>query len=96
MDSVISLARTERAPLNTPGNTSTLLIWLGKSERPVPTTAAPPAKASSGIISGVGFAMAKTIPLFIEATISFVTSPGRDTPIKASAFFKASARVPCS
>mgnify|MGYP003103165612 CR=1 FL=1 len=40
---------------------STLLIWFGKSERPVPTTAAPAARASSGMISGVGFAIGNTI-----------------------------------
>ena len=34
-----------------------MLIWLGKSLRPVPTTAAPAALARSGMISGVGLAM---------------------------------------
>ena len=72
------------------------MIWFGKSERPVPTTAAPPARASSGMISGVGLAMAKTIPLFMVETISLVTSPGRDTPMNASAPFNASASLPCS
>ena len=40
--------------------------------------------------------MANTIPLFMVETISFVTRCGRDTPINASAPFKASASLPCS
>ena len=42
------------APLKIPGNASTLLIWFGKSERPVPTTLAPASLASLGLISGSG------------------------------------------
>src|SRR5213078_5314859 len=34
---VIRVARAARAPRNTPGKASTLLIWLGKSLRPVAT-----------------------------------------------------------
>ena len=45
-----------RAPLKMPGKATTLLTWLGKSERPVPTTFAPAFFARSGIISGTGFA----------------------------------------
>ena len=96
ISSLISLALTSRAPLKIPGNAKTLLIWLGKSLLPVPTTTAPAFFASSGMISGVGFAIAMTIaPLFIEETISGVTSPGPLTPIKISAPFMASASVPC-
>ena len=40
--------------------------------------------------------MANTIPLFMVATISFVTRCGLETPTKISAPFNASARVPCS
>ena len=44
---------------------------MGKSERPVPTMRAPPAFASSGMISGVGFAIGNTIASFaIFDTIS--------------------------
>lgn len=38
--SVMAEARTWRAPAKMPGKASTLLIWLGKSLRPVATTAA--------------------------------------------------------
>ena len=51
MFSVIVVARTSSAPRKTPGKASTLLIWLGKSERPVATTAAcsrPPRDAPRG------------------------------------------------
>ena len=78
-----------------PGKARTLLIWFGKSLRPVEITAAPPAFASSGKISGVGFAQAKMIAFsFMVWTISFVTMPGAETPTKISAPFKASAKVP--
>ena len=40
MPSVIAVACTSKAPRKIPGNASTLLIWLGKSERPVATTRA--------------------------------------------------------
>ena len=50
------------------------------------TTAAPPAFASSGKISGVGFAQAKMIAFsFMVWTISFVTMPGAETPMNTSA-----------
>ena len=71
----------KRQPRKMPGNASTLLTWFGKSLRPVDTTAAPAAFASSGKISGVGFAHAKMIASFaIVATISLVRTPGADTP----------------
>ena len=38
--SVIRRAPASSAPRNTPGNASTLLIWFGKSLRPVATIAA--------------------------------------------------------
>ena len=96
ISSLISLARTSNAPRNTPGNTSTLLIWFGKSERPVATTFAPPFFASSGIISGVGFAIANTIASSaIVLTISEVTIFGADTPTKISLPFIAVFRSPC-
>ena len=97
MFSVIREARQSRAPRKMPGNASRLFIWLGKSERPVPTIRAPPASASSGMISGVGFAIGMTIASFaIPATISRVTIPGAETPINTSAPRMASARVPLS
>ena len=78
-----------------PGKATTLLTWLGKSERPVPTTLAPAFLARSGIISGVGLAMAKRIAsLFIEATISSETMLGAETPRKISSLFIASAKTP--
>ena len=36
ISSLISFARQSSAPLKIPGKQSTLLIWFGKSERPVP------------------------------------------------------------
>ena len=91
----MSVALTSKAPLNIPGNTNTLLIWLGKSERPVATTLAPPALATSGIISGVGLAIAKIIGSFaIVFTISAVTRFGADTPMNTSLFLMISANKP--
>ena len=93
----MSEALTASAPLKMPGKAITLFIWLGKSERPVPTINAPAAFASSGIISGVGLAIAKSIGLsFMDLTISAVTSFGLETPTKASAPLSASAREPWS
>ena len=52
------------------------------------------ATTSSGKISGTGFAKAKMIgSLFIDATISFVTTPGLERPKNISAPFIASAKV---
>ena len=49
------------------------------------------------MISGVGFAIGKTIASFaIEATISRETMPGALTPMNTSAPFIASASVPFS
>ena len=95
ISSVICFARPSNAPLKIPGKATTLLTWLGKSERPVPTTLAPAFLARSGIISGVGLAMAKRIAsLFIEATSSSETMLGAETPMKISALFIASAKTP--
>ncbi len=40
MPSVIRIARASSAPRKMPGKASTLLIWFGKSLRPVATTVA--------------------------------------------------------
>ena len=96
ISSTILVLLTIRAPLNKPGKTRTLLIWLGKSDLPVATILAPPSKASSGMISGIGLAKAKTIgSFFIVLIISVVTKLGPETPMKISAPTKASAKVPC-
>ena len=93
--SVMAAARTSSAPRKIPGNATTLLIWLGKSLRPVAMTRTPPALASSGMISGVGLAMAKTMAsLFMVLHSSVVRMPGRDTPMKTSAPSMASFRPP--
>src|SRR4029079_17480271 len=82
------------SPRNTPGNASTLLIWLAKSERPVPTTAAYWA-ASSGSTSGRGFASANTIASFaiVETSCPVMTS-GAETPMNTSASRSASGMLP--
>ncbi len=55
----------------------------------------PASLARSGMISGTGFAMANIMASwFMEAAISLVTILGAETPMKMSAPFKASARVP--
>ena len=79
ISSLISDARTSRAPRKIPGKHSTLFTWFGKSERPVETTAAPAAFASSGKISGVGLAHAKMIgSLAMLRTISLQVFLSRD------------------
>ncbi len=61
----------------------------------MPTTLAPAALASSGIISGTGLAIAKIMAsLFMEATISEVTILGAETPTKISALIRASLKEP--
>ena len=58
-------------------------------------TRTPPALASSGMISGVGLAMAKTMAsLFMVLHSSVVRMPGLDTPMKTSAPARASFRPP--
>jgi hypothetical protein len=94
MPSVMRRARTAMAPLKTPGKASTLLIWFGKSERPVATTAAPAACATSGCTSGSGLAMANTMESFaIERTASAGTVP-EDRPTSTSAPSSASMNEP--
>ena len=72
-----------------------MFTWLGKSERPVAMSASGrAARASSGMISGVGFASASTIGrLAIALSISPETIPATDRPTKTSASFSASASV---
>src|ERR1700694_4746936 len=78
--SVILRAPASNAPRNTPGNASTLLIWFGKSLRPVATTAACFA-ATSGWISGSGFDSANTIASgAIVAMISSGATPADPPP----------------
>ena len=78
-----------------PGKASELLIWFGKSLRPVAMTATPASCAVSGIISGTGFAKAKTTGFSaIFSTISGVSNPGFDTPMKISASVMASSSEP--
>ena len=80
MPSVIAVARTSKAPRKMPGNASTLLIWLGKSERPVATTRAC-RWATSGCTSGFGLASPKMIASgAIVATTSSGTVPP-ETPM---------------
>src|SRR3989344_8450981 len=72
-------------PKKMPGKTIALLIWLGKSLLPLATIAAPALSATDGIISGTGFAMAKTIAFFaILFIIPLVIRFGPETPITAS------------
>ena len=95
ISSLMSLARTSNAPRKIPGKANTLLIWFGKSLRPVPMTFAPAAFAISGMISGTGLAQAKMIgSRFMDLTIASSTMPGTDTPRKMSAPTRASFRPP--
>ena len=83
------------APRKMPGNTFTLLIWLGASLRPVPITRTPAAFASSYITSGTGLAIANTIASSAKLSkISFVKAPAADTPNNMSAPFAISAKLP--
>ena len=89
------VALTSNAPLKIPGKANTLLTWLGRSLLPVPTIAAPPLYASSGIISGVGLAHANMMAsLAIVATSAAVNIPAALTPINTSAPLIASVKVP--
>ena len=76
-----------------PGNASTLLIWLGKSLRPVATIAAY-RWAIAGGTSGVGLARAKMIPpgAIPASALSSMAPP--ETPISTSAPISASAMPP--
>ncbi len=95
MPSVMRDARTCRAPAKMPGKARTLLIWLGKSLRPVATTAAY-LWATSGWISGFGLAIAKISAFFaIFATADSGTVPP-ETPMKTSAPSRAASNGPAS
>ena len=95
ISSLISRARTSRAPRKIPGNPRTLFTWLGKSDLPVAMILAPAFLARSGMISGTGFAMAKTMgSSAIDLTISSDTIPGAETPMNTSAPPMASASDP--
>ena len=81
-------------PRNTPGKASTLLIWLGWSDRPVATIAAC-SRASRGSISGSGLASANTIASgAIAAMSSPVSRFGALTPMNTSAPRSAPGRSP--
>jgi len=84
--SVIFTTLFSNAPANIPGNTNTLFNWLGKSDLPVAMIFAHAFFAISGIISGVGFAIANIIESgFIVCTISHVKTHGAETQINTSA-----------
>ena len=96
ISSVILDARTSIAPRKIPGNTATLLIWLGASERPVPAMRTPAAFISAYVASGLGFAIANTIASSAKfSKISFVKAPAADTPRRMSAPLAFSAKLPC-
>src|SRR4029079_3772866 len=81
--SVICGAPESSAPRKIRGKASTLLIWLGKSERPVATTAAY-LDATSGCTSGSGLASAKMID---DGAIRAISASGTcppDTPTNTS------------
>ena len=81
---VMRRAPASSAPRKMPGNASTLLIWFGKSERPVATTAAYLA-ATSGRTSGSGLESAKMMASsFIPARSSSATFE-EETPTRTSA-----------
>src|SRR4029453_2940593 len=82
--SVTVVALASSAPRKIPGKASTLLIWFGKSLRPVAITAATSWMAS-GRISGSGLAMANTIGSgAIDSTSAAVMIPGPLTPMNTS------------
>ncbi len=81
-------------PRKKPGNANTLLIWFGKSLRPVPTTAACRC-ACSGSTSGSGLARASTMPRGAMVAMSSPLSRfGAETPMKTSAPASPSRSVP--
>jgi hypothetical protein len=90
MPSVMSLARVSRAPRNTPGKASELLIWLGKLLRPVATTRAC-RPATSGWTSGSGLDRAKTVaPPAVEAVAVAVPSEMTATVLDTQVYSAAS------
>ena len=91
--SVIRRAPASSAPRNTPGKANTLLIWFGKSLRPVATIAAY-RLATSGWISGSGLEQANTTPPGAIAAIDSSATFPADNPRKTSAPVSASATAP--
>jgi len=87
ISSLIAVAPTSSAPRKMKGKHRTLLTWFGKSERPVQIIASGrAARASSGMISGVGLASAITSGLSaICLTISGLRTLGAESPMKISA-----------
>ena len=97
ISSVIVFANTSSVPRKIPGNPIELLIWLGKSDLPVPTIRTPAAFASHGQSSGVGFAMKNpTASRFIPWSHSgaIVPGPGRVNEMTTSAPARASGIPP--
>ncbi len=95
ISSVICFFPEASTPLKIPGNESTLLIWFGISDRPVPQIRAQPARASSGMISGVGLAIPKIMESFaMVATCVLLITFGAESPMKTSAPTRASDSVP--
>jgi len=97
MSSVTVVALTSRTPRNMAGNPRLLLIWLGKSLRPVPTMRAPASFASQGQISGMGFAQAKTmlfVAILVIHSFLIVQGPGLLAATTTSASFRAAAVSP--
>ena len=92
ISSLILDERTSRAPRKMNGKPRTLLTWFGLSERPVAIMISSRALiASSYLISGSGFAKAKTIGFgAMLATIFLLTIPPFDNPTNTSAFFSSS------
>ena len=94
MPSVMVVAWASSAPRKIPGKHSTLLIWLGKSLRPVAMTATR-SPTSDGRTSGVGLAIANTMAsAAMPAMSETVTRPGPLTPTNTSAPRSASVTVP--
>ena len=93
--SLMSVALTSNAPLKMNGKQSTLLTQFGKSDLPVATIQSSlTCLASSGLISGLGLAMANIIGLlFIFFSASGLKAPATETPMKTSAPSRASSKV---
>ena len=91
--SVIRRAPASSAPRKTPGKASTLLIWFGKSLRPVATIAAY-RLATSGWISGSGFEQANTTPPGVMLAIASSGTLPAESPRNTSAPTSASATPP--
>ncbi len=97
ISSVMVLAKTSKTPRKMPGKPKELLIWLGKSERPVPTMRAPASLASQGQISGTGLAQAKTMASLAMRLIHsglITPGPGLEAATQTSAPSRASGIPP--